>query len=460
MPLFSRRHFLRYGALTAGGLAVARPFDALMARVLRDEAASEPNEGLGYGPLSPVRDDVTGLPLLLLPPGFRYVTYGWTGDRMSDGRTTPPAHDGMAAFAVGRTRLRLVRNHERGGDAGAFARRRAYDPSAAGGTTTLEFDAQRGRFTRSWVSLSGTAVNCAGGPTPWGTWLSCEETVVEPRSDNRFTRPHGYIFEVPVKGQVNPIPLKAMGRFVHEAIAVDPDTGIVYETEDHRSSGFYRFLPNRRRRLDAGGQLQMLAVEGHWRLDTRTRQSPGQHYPVTWVNIADPDRPHADPALGDRNGVFMQGHEQGGALFGRLEGAWYGNDRIYFVSTNGGDAAKGQIWEYDPRQPALRLVFESPSGDVLNHPDNICVSPRGGLVLCEDGFGDVFVHGLTTGGQIFRFAQNNVVLHGERNGISGSFTDKEFAGATFSPDGEWLFFNIQTPGITFAVTGPWAKGPL
>jgi secreted PhoX family phosphatase len=105
-------------------------------------------------------------------------------------------------------------------------------------------------------------------------------------------------------------------------------------------------------------------------------------------------------------------------------------------------------------------VFESPSAEVLNAPDNLCVSPRGGLVLCEDGSGQEFVHGLTTDGQIFRFAQNNVVLDGERNGIAGDFTGSEFAGATYSPDGHWLFFNIQSPGISFAVTGPWGSGAL
>ncbi len=105
-------------------------------------------------------------------------------------------------------------------------------------------------------------------------------------------------------------------------------------------------------------------------------------------------------------------------------------------------------------------MFESPSADVLNAPDNITVSPRGGLVLCEDGDGDQFLHGLTVDGEIFQFAKNNTVLNGEQNGITGNFTGSEFAGACYSPDGDWLFVNIQTPGITLAITGPWRMGAL
>lgn len=133
---------------------------------------------------------------------------------------------------------------------------------------------------------------------------------------------------------------------------------------------------------------------------------------------------------------------------------------MYVVSTNGGNVGQGQIWEYDPAAETLRLLFESPGSEVLNAPDNICVSPRGGLVLCEDGGGLEFVHGLTVDGTIFRFAKNDVVLSGQRNGIVGDFRGSEFAGACYSPDGRWLFFNVQSPGITFAVTGPWGQGSL
>src|ERR687898_1874100 len=162
---------------------------------------------------------------------------------LADGHVTPGKHDGMAAFADGPGRVRLVRNHET--DRGTPFSRAAYDPQASGGTTTLVFDTERGRFISAHGSLSGTLRNCAGGPTPWGSWLTCEET-------NDFTTvPHGYVFEVPADGLGDPTPLRAMGRFSHEAIALDPATGYVYETEDAGArSGFYRFVPHVAGRLE------------------------------------------------------------------------------------------------------------------------------------------------------------------------------------------------------------------
>ena len=121
------------------------------------------------------------------------------------------------------------------------------------------------------------------------------------------------------------------------------------------------------------------------------------------------------------NFVWAQGRAKDAATFARLEGCWYGGDRrIYIVSTSGGAVLQGQIWVYDPKEETIMLLFESPSMAVLNAPDNITVSPRGGLVLCEDGGGEEFLHGLTVDGEIFKFAKNNVVLNGERNGITGT----------------------------------------
>ena len=459
---FDRRRFLTHSAGIAGGLVVSTPFRALAAQKANAPArglGATPGNGRGpspdYGPLAPVLDDETGLPLLLLPEGFRYRSFGWTGDLLNDGTPTPSAHDGMAALPAGHGITRLIRNHEVGAGPDAFAPSLAYDPQGGGGTTTIEFNTLTGEMIAMWPSISGTVTNCAGGPTPWGSWLTCEETTIGPAANNDLTLPHGYIFEVPAFGTAIPQPFTAMGRFSHEAVAVDPATGIVYETEDAGSnSGFYRFLPNAPGALAHGGTLQMLGVAGTPGYDTRSGQT-GAWMDTTWFTI-----PAPNPANPASNSVFSQGFAAGGARFARLEGAWYGQGRVYFVSTNGGNVGQGQIWEYDPLEDRLRLLFESPSADVLNAPDNLCVSPRGGLVLCEDGGGQEFVHGLTTDGQIFRFAQNNVVLDGERNGIVGDFTGSEFAGATYSLDGKWLFVNIQSPGISFAVTGPWGSGAL
>jgi secreted PhoX family phosphatase len=444
-----RRSFLKAATLTAGA---AVPLQALMARVAAGGPGVRRGHAEGYGPLFEATDRTTGLPLLMLPRGFSYVTFGWTGDPMANGLPTPGAHDGMAAFASGAHRVRLVRNHELG--RGTPFSAAAYDVEAGGGTTTLEFDTARGELVSSVDSLSGTSRNCAGGLTPWGTWLTGEETT------EFLGRPHGYMFEVPADGTLSAgAPLRDMGRFSHEAAAVDATTGDVYETEDAGlSSGFYRFVPHTRGQLAGGGRLFMLKVKGAWQANLHLGFPNGTTFDVEWVQIAQPDDPSP---IAPANAVFSQGRQLGAARFARLEGCWRGSDnRIYFVSTNGGAVGQGQVWFYDPLQQRLTLLFESPSADVLNAPDNITVSPRGGLVICEDGSGAEFMHGLTVDGDIFPFARNAVRLNGAKNGFVGDFSGSEWAGACFSPDGRWLFANLQSPGITVAITGPWKAGAL
>ena len=372
----------------------------------------------------------------------------------------------MAAFSVG-GKIRLVRNHEVAPDAGKAGsaigdRARSYDTTAPAGTTTLVIDPVTRELERDWVSLSGTLKNCAGGPTPWGTWISCEETTLGAAKGRGaagaerggFGREHGYCFEVPAagEGQAAPVPLRAMGRFVHEAVAVDPATGIVYETEDRGTAGFYRFLPDKPGSLGAGGRLQMLAVEKRPGYDTRKGQRVGTPLAVTWVDIDDPD-PKTTPM--DERAVYRQGIARGAATFARLEGCWHSGGSIFLNATSGGDTGRGQVWRYRPTAAAggeLTLLFESPGPEVLNMPDNLCVSPRGGLVLCEDNDDGVaqYVRGLTPDGRIFDLAKN----------IVPGFEAGEFAGATFSPDGETLFLNIQSPGLTCAIWGPWKQGAL
>lgn len=457
MLTLDRRTFL----IRSAGAAVGTGFGShLLQGLLAHGARASTGECLrasetegGYGTLQPAG------PELALPVGFTYRKFGVMGTPMSDGRPTPSAHDGMAAFALPNGHVRLVRNHEIPGLAtpglltvpGDVAR--GYDPAGLGGTTSLEVkvmpDGNR-RLVRDFVSLSGTIVNCAGGPTPWGSWLSCEETTF---GGEPLRRPHGYCFEVPARAnqEVRAVPLTAMGRFVHEAVAVDPATGIVYETEDRSSAGFYRFIPNQPGALAAGGRLQMLAVARKPNYDTSVGQKVGRVLAVTWVDIPDPDPAEAEA---NPSAVFEQGFAQGGASFRRLEGCSYGNGSIFVNSTSGGDARLGQVWEYRPTAGAegeLVLLFESTAPTCLDGPDNLTVSRRGGILICEDGDGEQYLRGLTREGKVFDFALNLI-------------TRREFAGATFSPDGATLFVNIQgdvtNPGMTFAIWGPWQRGAL
>jgi uncharacterized protein len=283
----------------------------------------------------------------------------------------------------------------------------------------------------------------------------------------------------------------------HEAAAVDPDTGHVYLTEDNGpSSGFYRFRPHRRPRgagdLEQGGTLEMLRVAGMDNADLR-RPTQGQRFTVEWVEIADPNADpegFASPAPGfppiqgtGRSGPFLQGEAQGAAVFSRLEGCWHDGGVTYFVDTGGGPVGKGVVWALQLRghrsthgladRPTLTAVFVSHSEEAADNVDNVTVSPRGGLVLCEDGGGLVVdgarsfgtrLIGVNQRGESFEFAENNVVIDqpiaGKPAIAPNDYRGFEFCGATFSPSGRQLFVNIQMPGITFAIEGPWQRGIL
>ena len=483
----ARRAFLKRFATAGGGAILTPSLAGLSAWSLSPrDGRSGPGGTAGaptpdprdllitpYGGLAPSAD----CPELEIPERFRCIrlSRGGVPSSVRDGLTVPNAFDGMAAFPLPNGNVRLIRNHEMI-DTARSARpigQPAYDSKGSGGTTSLEVRISgsgadlRIELIDEFVSLAGTRVNCAGGATPWGSWLSCEEITSGP--EDGYDKPHGYIFEVPVDatGPVDPVPLRAMGRFIHEAVAIDPATGIVYETEDtwydpggRPGAGLYRFIPNRPGVLAAGGRLQMMAVTDKPTYLTARGQSTGQVHPVHWVDIDDPDPPNAGE---NHLAVFWQGMAKGAARFARLEGAFHGDDGIYVVSTNGGDATAGQVFHYRPLTDdtgELRVVFESPSREVLEAPDNICLSPRGGLIMCEDGSNDQFVRGLDREGRIVNLVRAPLV--------QGENQPGEFAGSCFSPDGRVLFFNVQgdreigdpVSSTTYALWGPWEEGPI
>lgn len=464
----SRRDFLR------STIAVSAGFAGLH-RALSGSAASAAQEKVeGFGDLIP---DPTGL--LDLPSGFSYRVISRFGDPMDDGLIVPGQPDGMGAFPGRDGRTILIRNHELdlkmlekspyGKDYAQLhrvPREMLYDAghgktACIGGCTCIVYDTRAQRIERQYLTLAGTQYNCAGGVTPWNSWITCEEDVAT--AGDIHEQDHGYAFDVPATGDgklVTPVALKAMGRFRREAIAIDPRTGIVYQTEDRPDGLLYRYIPDKPGDLPRGGRVQVLALRDRRSCDTRNWVDEAGSYvagrvptatplAVEWLRIDEIDAPKDD--------LRQRGFSAGAARFARGEGMWYGRKTVYWVCTNGGRTQTGQVWAYTPsphegtpresENPGVLTLFLEPNDKrLLENGDNVTIAPWGDLVICEDADDkDQSLVGVTPAGGIYKIA---------RHRSSGA----EFAGSVFSPDGTTLFVNLQEDGLTLALTGPWRRG--
>ena len=450
-----RREFLYSTALLSAGSACAKPMSDVASHT-------------GVARLIEDADQIMDL-----PPGFHYTIVCESGSEMSDGLLMPGRPDGMAAFAADNGRVALVRNHEnlaghnRYGAFGSKLERLSKLPEkffydygegkapGTGGTTTLLYNQATQVLERAHLSLAGTELNCAGGPTPWGTWLSCEECFNEDTLNATRHVPreklHGYVFEVNPKHDsiAPPKPLKALGRFVHEAAAVDPLTGIVYLTEDRRDGLFYRCIPNVPGQLQKGGRLQALAFADDAIKDTANREqenrlTPGEWHTVRWIDVVD-NGPDVDD-------LRHRGHAAGAARFVRGEGIWYQQGELCFTCTEGGQAGLGQVFRYRPSTLSsadssdgeLMLLLEAEKGSAMQMADNLTFTPWGGLIVCEDRRGHCGLFSVTLNGDYAPFALNRT-------------SKSELAGVCFAPDGKTLFVNIQEEGLTLAITGPFEE---
>jgi secreted PhoX family phosphatase len=460
MKGITRRRFLQSSSLAVLGLWGA---GNLPSDIGIKSPQQTDGKKAGYGPLVPDPERI-----LNLPEGFSYKLISRWQDTMWDGFVVPGNADGMAAFPGPDGLTVVLRNHEvwpgyppsRGAFGptnerlGRVNRSRIYDwgrngMACYGGVSTLVYDTRNQEVKDQFLSLAGTLANCSGGATPWGTWISCEEEFQD--AGFVYARDHGYAFEVEVKtkhGLQRPRPLKALGRFIHEGVAVLPGKDVIYQTEDQSDSLFYRFLPDKPNDLSKG-KLQCLALAGKSGFDTRNWREQkileGEKAAVKWIDLED-----VEPK---KNDLRHRGYQKGGAIFANGEGIAAGDGVVYFDCTYGGPNKAGQVWRYWPspsegtarekEEPGqLELFLEPNNKRVLYNPDQMAVAPWGDLFICEDNPERQFLWGITPQGRFYLFAMNVK-------------DDSELAGVCFSPDRTTMFLNMQNIGLTFAITGPW-----
>ena len=381
-------------------------------------------------------------------PSLKYNLISTVGSKMSDGYKVPALADGMGSFFID-DNIILIRNHELvpkdGMDNGPFHQpsmqiqklgNKHYDKDCIGGTTTIVLNKDSKKVINEYLSLSGTRNNCAGGVTPWGTWLSCEEDISKKRKGKT---PHGYVFEVDpkIKGLTKPNPIKAMGRFNHEAVAFDQFSN-AYLTEDRKNGLIYKFVAQNKKNLNKGDlfalQIQGVSDSRNWK---KNKIHKNIKYAVNWIKIDDNDP--------EKDTMRYEGINNGATPFARPEGIIADGNSIYICCTSGGRLKKGQIWKLtidSKDNPMIELWYEVRDKNSLNMPDNLTISPWGDLIVCEDNPDLNRLWGINSSGNPYLIAENN---------YSGS----EFAGVCFSPIDNTMFVNLQGNGMTLSISGNW-----